>query len=116
MTEPLVQLRDVDVALNGHIVLQDLNWQLKPGEKWAILGGNGSGKSTFLRLVRGEIWPAPAGKGERWYGLNGNPQRSPLGAREKMGFVSPELQQRYLQQEWSLTGREVIHSGFYNSD
>ena len=116
LPEALVTLRHVDVALDGQIVLRDLNWTLRAGEKWAILGRNGSGKSTFLKMVRGEIWPAPKGKGERWYGFDGHQHRSPIGVREKMGFVSPELQERYLQQEWSLTALDVIYSGFYNSD
>ncbi|MDB6030884.1 MAG: ABC-type molybdenum transport system, ATPase component/photorepair protein PhrA, partial [Verrucomicrobiales bacterium] len=116
MTEPLVQLRDVDVALNGHVVLHGLNWQLRPGENWAILGGNGSGKSTFLKLVRGEIWPAPGCQGQRRYVFNGDAQATAVGVRDLMGFVSPELQERYLQIEWTLSGREVVYSGFSNSD
>src|SRR4051794_22135436 len=116
MIEPLVQLRDVDVALNGRKILHGLNWNLKPGENWAILGGNGSGKSTFLKLVRGEIWPAPGSKGERRYTFNGDTQTTAVGMRDMMGFVSPELQERYLQIEWTLSGREVVYSGFFNSD
>jgi molybdate transport system ATP-binding protein len=116
MTEPFVDLRDVDVALNGRIVLRGVNWQLKPGENWAVLGGNGSGKSTFLKLVRGEIWPVPGGKGARRYHFDGDVQTTAVGVRERMGFVSPELQERYLQIEWTLSGLEVIYSGFFNSD
>lgn len=116
MSEPLLQLRDVDVALNGHTVLRGVNWSLKPGESWAILGGNGSGKSTFLKLVRGELWPAPGCPGQRRYAFKGDPQTTAVGVKDLMGFVSPELQERYLQIEWTLSGREVVYSGFFNSD
>ena len=68
MSDPLIELSNVEVALNGTIVLHDINWQLHAGEHWAILGSNGSGKSTFLRLIRGDLWPVP-GKGERIYRL-----------------------------------------------
>lgn len=115
MTQPLVRLEDVDVALDGTTVLRNISWRLMPGESWAILGGNGSGKSTLLRLIRGELWPVP-GRGQRAYALDGREQSSAVGVKEAMGIVSPELQQRYLQQEWRLTAREVIQSGFGGGD
>jgi len=115
MLEPLIQLNHVDVALDGQTILHDLNWQLRSGQHWAVLGGNGSGKSTFLKLVRGELWPAP-GRGNRIYALDGERQLNAVGIKEKIGFVSPELQERYLQQEWTLTGLQVIHTGFFSSD
>ncbi len=115
MTKPLIQLENVDVVLDGQTILRGVNWRLRPGEHWAVLGGNGAGKSTFLRLVRGELWPAP-GRGRRIYRFDGDEQTTAVGVRERIGSVSPELQQRYLQQEWRLTGLQVVLSGFFNTD
>ncbi len=115
MTRPLVSLENVDVALDGQTILRGISWRLMPGEHWAILGGNGSGKSTFLRLVRGELWPAP-GRGKRTYALDGTRQSTAVGVKAAMALVSPELQQRYLRQEWRLTGQQVIESGFGGGD
>ncbi|MCS7324887.1 MAG: ATP-binding cassette domain-containing protein [Thermoflexales bacterium] len=94
--EPLVRLEHVDVVLDGRYVLRDLTWALHRGEHWAVLGPNGAGKSTFLRLVRGEIWPAP-NSGARVYAFDGKPTRSPIGIRQRMALVSAEQQQRYLR-------------------
>jgi molybdate transport system ATP-binding protein len=116
MTLPLVRLDNVDVALDGQMVLRRLSWRLLPGENWAVLGANGSGKSTFLRLVRGELWPAPGRGGTRIYALDGGEQTSAVGIKEKFALVSPELQARYLQQEWKLTGWQVVHSGLFGGD
>jgi molybdate transport system ATP-binding protein len=115
VTLPLIELENVDVALDGRTILRDINWRLQSGEHWAILGGNGSGKSTLLKLIRGELWPFP-GRGRRVYGFDGDEQTTAVGIKEKIAVVSPELQSRYLQQEWRLNGLQVIHSGFGGGD
>ena len=113
--EPLIDLRRVSVALNGKSVLQDLKWSLRPNEHWLVRGANGSGKSTFLRLLRAEVWPEP-NRGERIYRLDGTPQMTAVDVQRHVALVSPELQQRYLQQEWNLTARDVIETGFAQTD
>jgi molybdate transport system ATP-binding protein len=113
--EPLIALHGVNVALNGATLLRDLNWELRAGEHWIVRGTNGSGKSTFLRLLRAEIWPAP-NRGERIYRLDGGSQTTAVEVQRHVALVSPELQERYLQQEWMLRARDVIETGFAQTD
>src|SRR5262245_19275794 len=115
ISEALISLRDVAVHLEGSRVLSGITWALRPGQHWRVRGANGSGKSTFLRLLRGEVWPAP-GEGERIYRLDGSAQMTAIEVRRHIALVSPEFQERYLQQEWRLTGRDVIHTGFAQTD
>lgn len=115
-TAALVQLENVDVRLAGRTVLRGVSWRWQPGEHWAVLGPNGSGKSTFLKLVRGEVWPAPGGVGRRLYTLDGPPHDCPAVARAHIGCVSPETQERYLRQDWTLNGRQIVQTGFFDSD
>lgn len=115
MTEPLIELRRVDVALNGKTILRDVNWALRAGEHWSVTGANGSGKSTFLRLLRGELAPAPR-RGKRIYRLDPEPQVTAVGVQQQIAIVSPESQERYLRQEWQLSARDVIHTGFAQTD
>src|SRR6185295_4608117 len=89
--EPLIQIKDVDVTLDGHRVLSRISWRLLPDEHWVFVGPNGSGKSTLLKLIRGELWPDPAGHGSRTYALDGEAHPSPIGVREKISLVSPGL-------------------------
>src|SRR4029434_1925488 len=114
VTAPLVELNDVNVSLSGSRVLTGIRWSLRPGQHWAVLGANGSGKSTFLKLVRGEVWPEP-GCGASIYRLGGE-QRTAVGIKERMPLVSPEAQDRYLQIEWTHRVLEVIYSGFSGTD
>ena len=113
--QPLIELQNIDVALDGTTILRDLTWQLRSGEHWVISGRNGSGKSTFLKLLRGDVSPVPK-KGWRISRLGGIQQSTAVGLKERIALVSPELQDRYLQQEWRLTGLQVVHSGFRNGD
>ena len=113
--EPLIELRHVDVDLAGSRALRDVTWSLRPGEHWMIRGANGSGKSTFLRLLRGDVWPAP-NAGERLYRFDNGVQTTAIEVRPHIALVSPELQERYLQQEWQMTGRDVIQTGFAQTD
>jgi ATP-binding cassette subfamily F protein uup len=53
----LVTLRDVSLAFGGPRLLDQVDWQIERGERICLLGRNGEGKSTLLRLVRGEVEP-----------------------------------------------------------
>jgi ATP-binding cassette subfamily F protein 3 len=50
-------LQDVHKAFGPEVVLDQLNLQLHDGEKVGMVGANGSGKTTILRLITGEMTP-----------------------------------------------------------
>jgi ABC transport system ATP-binding/permease protein len=54
---PLVALDHVSMAY-GHLpLLDDASFQIDPGERVSVIGRNGTGKSTLLHLVSGEVTP-----------------------------------------------------------
>jgi ATP-binding cassette subfamily F protein 3 len=53
----VVTLSDIHVAFGPEVVLDKLNLRLHPGEKVGMIGANGSGKSTILKLIVGRIEP-----------------------------------------------------------
>jgi molybdate transport system ATP-binding protein len=112
VTAPLVELHDVDVRLGGRPALSGVTLVLREGESWALVGPNGSGKSTLLRVLRGELWPHHEGPGRRAFHLGRGAEVSPVGARERIGLVSAELQQEYLRREWMIPVEAAIRSGF----
>ncbi|MGW2212843.1 metal ABC transporter ATP-binding protein [Streptomyces sp. NPDC001781] len=68
---PVLTLRDVRAELGGRPVLRGVDLGVRPGEVVALLGANGSGKSTAVRTAIGQV-PATSGTVE----LFGTPLRS----------------------------------------
>jgi ATP-binding cassette subfamily F protein 3 len=53
----IVALSDIHVAFGPEVVLEHLDLQLHAGEKVGMVGANGSGKSTILNLIVGQVEP-----------------------------------------------------------
>ena len=102
---PLVKISDTDLYVDYKPVLRGLSWELREGEHWAVFGANGAGKSSFLKLVYGDLSPALGGVIER----RGFPQGTPIADwKRSIGFVSPELQSDYAI---DVSVRDVVASG-----
>jgi len=112
---PLVDLESVDVDLAGKPVLHEVSWRLRRGERWGVVGANGSGKTTFLGLVAGTVWPAP-GRGERRYDFGGGTAVDAVQARDEIVVASHELQDRYARWGWNFSALDVVLSGVYRTD
>jgi energy-coupling factor transport system ATP-binding protein len=54
---PLVRVQDLHAGYNGRSVLCDVSLEVRPGEFVAVMGDNGSGKTTFLRSLLGLLKP-----------------------------------------------------------
>jgi len=107
--KPLIEIRRADVWLGDRRVLRGIDWQLRAGEHWLVQGQNGSGKSTFLRLLHGQLRPALGGSID-WPAL-GSP-RSLRELRREIAWVSPELQASY---RYRTTVRDAVASGLDQS-
>ncbi|MEZ5324484.1 MAG: ATP-binding cassette domain-containing protein [Verrucomicrobiales bacterium] len=108
---PLVSLRNISLAQGGRIFLRRLNWDIYAGDHWVVRGDNGTGKTTLLRVISGELWPAPGHDERRLFGFAGELDSSPLSAEGRFSYVGPELQNLPVRQESNLTGLEMIASG-----
>jgi zinc transport system ATP-binding protein len=109
VTTPLVRCVGLQIGYGGKPLLPDINLEIGRGEFWAVVGRNGSGKTTWLRTVLGLV-PPLGGRVERANDalrFSHAPQRTafddiyPLRAREvvSMGtergwsFLTPRLRE-----------------------
>lgn len=60
---PLFRLTDIYLAYGTQVLLNKVNLTIQPGERWGLLGRNGTGKTTFMKLLNGSI---KADGGEFW--------------------------------------------------
>jgi ABC transport system ATP-binding/permease protein len=53
----LISLQDVDLGFGGPLLLENIHLQIQRGERVGLLGRNGAGKSSLLKVVYGELSP-----------------------------------------------------------
>src|SRR5699024_1676796 len=53
----VVDMKNVSWRRDGKEILSNINWKIKPGEHWAVLGLNGAGKTSLLNMINGYTWP-----------------------------------------------------------
>jgi ABC transport system ATP-binding/permease protein len=53
----LISLQDVSLGFGGPLLLEKINLQIERGERVGLLGRNGMGKSTLLKLINGNLSP-----------------------------------------------------------
>src|SRR5262245_46374436 len=58
---PLITVRDLTIRFRGPPLLDGVNCLIEPGQRIGLQGRNGAGKSTFLRLLAGELQPDQGG-------------------------------------------------------
>ncbi len=109
---PLVELEHASVYLRGKKVLHDICWSLRQGENWVLEGGNGSGKSTFLRMLAGDeqvAWPGVI----RFSLPEPSARDIPfVTLRRRVRLISDQTQSLY---EYDVSCLELVLSGFDNT-
>lgn len=81
-----IELRQAERKFGAQIVFQNLDLKLVPGSRWAVLGGNGSGKSTFLKCLYGAL---TLSKGEIEYLNDQDKALDPIEAARQFSYSGP---------------------------
>jgi iron complex transport system ATP-binding protein len=106
-----IRFKDVSVIRNDVPILDNLTLNISTDENTVILGPNGCGKSTFIKLVTAKIYPSYTGD-ETVCEIFGHRKWHVEALRKQMGIVTNELQYDFHS---DMTGLEAVLSGFYSS-
>lgn len=104
----IIEVKGVNWLRDETTILRGIDWQVKKGEHWCLVGLNGSGKTSLLQIICGYVWPT---KGEvsvlgNLYGTVDLRE-----VRKSIGWVSTALMAQLHEQETAyrviLSGREA---------
>src|SRR3954447_22998622 len=88
MSEPVIQLLNVQKRFGKTAVLKGVNLSIERGQIFALLGRNGAGKTTLIRLLLG-LTRRDSGSIAV---LGRDPQYEALAVREAVGFLAEDQQ------------------------
>ncbi|MHA8050208.1 ATP-binding cassette domain-containing protein [Aquirufa sp. ROCK-SH2] len=109
--EVAVKMEEARIQYQDKVILNQVNWLINKGDKWAIKGPNGAGKSTLISMITADnpqsysqklwLFDRRRGSGESIWDI-----------KKRIGFVSPEL---HLYFKTAATCLSVIGSGLFDT-
>ena len=107
----VVDMKKVCIRYGERTILKDVDWTIMNGERWALSGQNGSGKSSLLSLICADnpqsyacditLFDRPRGSGESIWDI-----------KKHIGYVSPEMHRSYKR---NLPAIRIVASGLMDS-
>jgi zinc/manganese transport system ATP-binding protein len=96
----VVDARDLSLRFGERVLWENLSFALEHGELLAVLGPNGTGKTSLLRILLGLLEPSAGSV--RIAG------RAPAEMRSRVGYIP---QQRIFDRDLALRGRDLVRLG-----
>jgi iron complex transport system ATP-binding protein len=108
---PVLEVSRLSIRRGSTRILRDLNWRVARGEHWAILGANGSGKTSLLSALTGYFMPTAGDIAVFGQHFGESDWRE---LRKHIGLVSSSIRQLLADDEPALetvvSGREAMIS------
>lgn len=109
--ETVISLQNIQWSQREKMILKDISWEVTEGQHWVLLGLNGSGKTSLLKMICGYQWPS---KGivsvlKQQFGKV-NIQE----VRKSIGWVSSSLDERFSNRSTD-SALQVVLSGKHAS-
>ena len=101
-----LSLTNVSLERQNKKLLNNVTWQVNKGEHWAILGLNGSGKTSLLKLITDEYWTSQGSMevlGNQFGGTDISNIRTKIGIVGS--FIAERLSPHMLAEKIVLTGK-----------
>jgi zinc transport system ATP-binding protein len=100
MNTPIVEINRVSFAYNGETALQDVSLEIQPADFIAMIGPNGGGKTTLLKLILGLLKPDTG-----LIRVTGQPAQK---ASACIGYVPQDV---HINRSFPITAMDVVLMG-----
>jgi molybdate transport system ATP-binding protein len=106
-----VGMKHVSVTYGSRMILKDVDWIVRNGEKWSLYGPNGSGKSLLLSLIYADN-PQAYAQSITLFDRKRGTGESIWDIKKRIGYVSPEIHLYCME---NLPALDLVCSGFFDT-
>lgn len=87
---PVIEMKNLRIQYGEKIILNDFNWTVHQGERWALTGPNGSGKTTLFSLIYADH-PMAYSQQIFLFGKRRGTGESIWDIKERIHYMGPEV-------------------------
>lgn len=110
-SDEIVRCNKVSLRYGSRCILDRLDWTIRKGEHWALLGRNGCGKSALLSLIYADN-PQSYACDISLFGRARGTGESIWEIKKHIGYVSPEMHRSYSRHYPAI---DIVASGLHDS-
>ena len=110
-SDEIVRCNNVSLRYGSRCILDRLDWTIRKGEHWALLGRNGCGKSALLSLIYADN-PQSYACDISLFGRARGTGESIWEIKKHIGYVSPEMHRSYSRHYPAI---DIVASGLHDS-
>ncbi len=105
----VVEMKNLTIQYSGKKIIENLNWQIRQGERWALTGKNGSGKTTLFSLIYADH-PMAYSQKVFLFGKRRGSGESIWDIKKRINYLGPEQIHFLNPKGIVMSGREYIEN------
>lgn len=113
--EPVVEIRNLKIQYDQTVILENFNWTIRRGDRWALVGANGSGKTTVFSIIFADH-PMAYSQEVYLFGQRRGTGESIWDVKRRINYLGPELISYLDSQANHHSARQYILSAQKGSD
>lgn len=108
-TDPVVEISNLKIQYNDTVILENFNWTIRKGERWALIGRNGAGKTTLFSMIFADH-PMAYSQEIYLFGRRRGTGESIWDIKKRISYLGPELMSYLSPEQTVLTARAYLRA------
>lgn len=105
----IVDIRNLRIQYGDTVILDNFNWTVNKGERWALIGRNGAGKTTLFSMIFADH-PMAYSQEIYLFGKRRGTGESIWDIKRRINYLGPELISYLSPQQIVMSGRDFLKS------